>query len=58
MLLRKAGTALMKVARSPITSKVVSGLRKTAEVADILEVPFAGKVAKGLEIAGQILSKV
>lgn len=58
MLLKRVGTGLLKAARSPLLGKAVSVGRKVAGVADVLEVPFAGKVEKGLEVAEKALAKL
>lgn len=51
MFVKRAATLGVKVAQSPLTSKIVSGVRSAAGIASVLGVPFAGTVEKAADLA-------
>lgn len=58
MLIRKAAGVLGKVAMSPMTTKIVRGVRTASDIANVAGVPLTGAISKGLGVAEKILGAI
>lgn len=58
MLLRRVATPFVRAVNSPLTTKIVSGVRKGMEIASLANVPGSAAIAKGLGIAENALKTI
>ena len=57
-IMKRMASNIMKVAKSPITKKVVHGARVAADIGSIVGVPASGALAKGLSTAEKVIDKL